>query len=378
MNSSNIGRDPVQSASGFFGEPLQNSTTPCSSVEVEKSIEKLLTDLDLSYSETFTLRLLKWLSGVFASANIFFSYAAERRDLVNNYYANNISIMTYNMLGVAQFPHDINHLINWQQPAKPLDEKQKKSLAQQLIHNENRIKELASSITAGKADIVALQEVTKGMWDMLKPHLRDYSFIIRTPNSDKSAHGVGLIVKKEIASCVVTAQVAELSFKTMREYVLTDLKRNVALLTLDFVKRKWTVLSAHVPQIQSPENKTLNNQKETLHNIEQIQQHFINASGKVAGCTNHIFVAAADFNQRMQTDEAQGVLKDHGFKNFISEKVRHDLNQPEPSSECGIDHILFMAGQGVNLDGQTKRIESQNPHPPSDHNPHVTDVWIKT
>jgi hypothetical protein len=81
MNSSNIGRDPVQSASGFFGEPLQNSTTPCSSVEVEKSIEKLLTDLDLSYSETFTLRLLKWLS-VFLQARISFFRMPQREEIL--------------------------------------------------------------------------------------------------------------------------------------------------------------------------------------------------------------------------------------------------------------------------------------------------------
>jgi exonuclease III len=342
----------------------------------EKTIEELLTELDTTYNKTFTLRLLKWLSGVFASANIFFSYEAKKREIISEHpicieRANNISVMTYNMLGVAGFDHDINHLIKWKNSEIEITPDQKREFARGLINDKRRIEELALNIKNGNADVVALQEVTHEMWCSLKDHLPEYSFVIRTPNDTKALHGVGLLVKKEIAACVVTNQIANLKFKTHRMNGLVEVNRNVALVTLDFIKRKWTVLSAHVPQIQGTEDKTLN-EKGSDFNIKQISKHFSSMAAKVTKSTSQIFVAAADFNQRMHTDQSAKVLERHNFKNFISPKVTEELQNPNPSSELGIDHILVMASRNEQLKGESSRIEQQTT--PSDHHAHVAKL----
>jgi exonuclease III len=340
--------------------------------EEANTLDSLLSKLDNEYSKTFTLRLLKWVSEIFSSANIFFSFAAQKREIISNYQAGNISIMTYNLLGVAQFDHDINHLNTWKNSPAGIDENEKKRIAQQLINDTTRIQQLADNIKKGKADVVALQEVTKEMWDSLKEHLTDYSFVICTPNNQTSKHGVGLLVKKVIAPFVVTKQVAQLTFKTHRFDGLKDMKRNVALLTLDFKQRSWTVLSGHVPQIQDPKDKTLNSSPNVGYNIDQIS----NLAKRVTSSTANIFIAAADFNQRMHTEEAESTLSNHGFKNFISEEVKHELSQPNPSEELGIDHILVLAKEATleKVEGESKRIEQNTA--PSDHHAHITQFKI--
>ncbi len=342
----------------------------------EKTIEELLNELDTTYNKTFTLRLLKWLSQVFASANIFFSYEEKKREIISNdptckKYIKNISVMTYNLLGVAAFDHDIDHLIKWKNSKTEIPHLQKKKFASELINDEKRIQQLALNIIKGDADVVALQEVTQTMWDSLKSHLTEYRFVIRTPNNQKAEHGVGLLVKKEIPPCVVTNQIANLKFKTHRNSSVIELNRNVALVTLDFIKRKWTVLSAHVPQIQGAEDKTLN-VNDSDFNIKQISKHFSSMANKVTKSTSHIFVAAADFNQRMHTEIATKVLERHNFKNFISPKVIEELRKPNPSSELGIDHILVMASRSEVLTGESSRIEQETT--PSDHHAHVTKL----